>query len=119
MPGAKRGGVSRTPAAWDLGARQATDDPRFRQWAHMLGYGGQFLTKSRRYSVTFGELRAARTAHRRREHHPDGERDPWGCPLDESVVLVLKTWTYAGTGYTPVTPGAELAVASAVRARGH
>jgi hypothetical protein len=43
--------------AWDLGARQATGDPRFRQWAHMLGYGGHFLTKSRRYSVTFGQLR--------------------------------------------------------------
>ena len=47
--------------AWELGARQATGDPRFRQWAHMLGYGGHFLTKSRRYSVTFGQLRAART----------------------------------------------------------
>ena len=31
----------------------------------MLGYGGHFLTKSRRYSVTFGQLRAARTDHRR------------------------------------------------------
>ena len=89
---------------------------RFRQWAHMLGYGGHFLTKSRRYSVTFGALRAARTAHRRAQRHPDGERDPWGRPLDEAVVLVLSTWTYAGTGYT-TTPGAELAAASAARAR--
>ena len=50
-----------------LAARQqtATGQPRFRQWAHMLGYGGHFLTKSRRYSVTFGQLRAARTEHRR------------------------------------------------------
>jgi hypothetical protein len=39
--------------AWELGARQATGDVRLRQWAHMLGYGGHFLTKSRRYSVTF------------------------------------------------------------------
>ena len=44
--------------------------------------------------------------------HPGGERDPWGRPLDEHVVLVLHTWTYAGTGYT-TTPGAELALASA------
>lgn len=36
--------------------------------------------------------------------HPGGERDPWGRPLDESVVLVIKTWTYAGTGYT-AAPG--------------
>src|SRR5262249_24797045 len=42
--------------AWDLGARTSTGDPRFRLWAHMLGYGGHFLTKSRRYSVTFGYI---------------------------------------------------------------
>jgi hypothetical protein len=42
--------------AWQLGGR-------YRGWAHMLGYGGHFLTKSRRYSVTFGQLRQARTDH--------------------------------------------------------
>ena len=104
--------------AWQLGARRATGEERFRQWAHMLGYGGHFLTKSRRYSVTFGQLRTARTAHRRAQRHPGGERDPWGRPLDEAVVLVLSTWIYAGTGYT-TTPGAELATASAARAREH
>jgi hypothetical protein len=104
--------------AWQLGSRHATGDPRFRQWAHMLGYGGHFLTKSRRYSVTFGALRTARTDHRRAQRHPGGERDPWGRPLDESVVLVLSTWTYAGTGYT-LAHGAELAAASAARAREH
>ena len=102
--------------AWDLGARQATGDPRFRQWAHMLGYGGHFLTKSRRYSVTFGQLRAARTSYRRAERHPGGERDPWGRPLDETVVLVLSTWTYAGTSHT-IAPDAQLALGSAARAR--
>ena len=106
-------------AAWTLGARDATGDPRLRRWAHMLGYGGHFLTKSRRYSVTFGQLRRARAEHRRVERHPDGERDPWDRPLDDTVVLVLKTWTYAGTGYTRATPGAELALTSADRARAH
>ncbi len=105
--------------AWELGSRQATGDPRFRQWAHMLGYGGHFLTKSRRYSVTFGQLRAARASYRRAERHPGGERDPWGRPLDETVVLVLSTWTYAGTGHSTAAPGAELALASADMARGH
>ena len=28
--------------------------------AHRLGFGGHFLTKSRRYSTTFGALRDAR-----------------------------------------------------------
>ena len=86
--------------AWQLGSRHATGDPRFRQWAHMLGYGGHFLTKSRRYSVTFSQLRQARTTHRRTQRHPEGERDPWGRLLDETVVLVIASWTYAGTGYT-------------------
>ncbi len=105
--------------AWDLGSRDATGDPRLRYWAHTLGFGGHFLTKSRRYSVTFGQLRAARTEHRRQQNHPDGERDPWGRPVDETTVLILKTWTYAGTGYSSASPGAELAIESAVRARGH
>ena len=104
--------------AWQLGGKRQTGDPRYRQWAHMLGYGGHFLTKSCRYSVTFGQLRKARTEHRRAERHPGGERDPWGRPLDETVVLVINTWTYAGTGYT-AAPAAQLALASAARAREH
>jgi hypothetical protein len=104
--------------AWELGARQATGDPRLRKWAHTLGYGGHPLTKSRRYSVTFGQLRHARAEHRRLERWPDGERDPWGRPLDETVVLILRTWTYAGTGYTERSDGRLLALASADMARG-
>jgi len=104
--------------AWDLGARTSIGDPRLRHWAHTLGYGGHPLTKSRRYSVTFGSIRGERVTKRRLERHPGGERDPWGRPLDETTVLILSTWTYAGTGYT-TTPAAELAAASAARAREH
>jgi hypothetical protein len=104
--------------AWDLGARTSVGDPRLRLWAHMLGYGGHFLTKSRRYSVTFGYIRGERVTTRRLQRHPEGEHDPWGRPLDETVVLILGHWTYAGTGYTPRTPGAELASVSANMARG-
>ena len=103
--------------AWDLGARTSAGDPRLRLWAHQLGFGGHPLTKSRRYSVTFGYIRGERVTARRLERHPDGERDPWGRPLDDRVVLVLANWTYAGTGYTPRTPAAELALASADMAR--
>ena len=105
--------------AWDLGARASVGDPRFRLWAHQLGYGGHPLTKSRRYSVIFGYIRGERVTARRLERHPDGERDPWGRPLDDRVVLVLANWSYAGAGYTPRTDVAELALASADRARGH
>jgi hypothetical protein len=105
--------------AWQLGSAQATGDPRLRQWAHMLGYGGHFLTKSRRYSVTFGQLRRTRAEHRRLERYGDGDgiRDPWGRPLDDTIVLVVNDWTYAGRGYAPRTLGAQLALASANRAR--
>ena len=83
-----------------------------------LGYGGHPLTKSRRYSVTFGHIRGERITKRRHERHPDGERDPWDRPLDETVVLMLANWTYAGTGYSPRTLATELALASADMARG-
>ena len=88
------------------------------KWAHQFGNGGHPLTKSRRYSVTFGQLRRARAEHRKAQRWPDGELDPWGRPLDERVVLVLAHWSYAGTGYSARTPGAELALASADMARG-
>ena len=105
--------------AWNLGGGQlAPARTRLCRWAHMLGHGGHFLTKSRRYSVSFGQLRRVRTEHRKAQRHPDGERDPWGRPLDETVVLILKTWTYSGRGYTTI-PGAELALASAALARDH
>ena len=84
----------------------------------MLGYGGHFLTKSRRYSVTFAQLRHARTEHRKARRHPEGERDPWGRPLDEITVLILTDWAYAGPGRA-VTGGAELALAAAARTRDH
>jgi hypothetical protein len=96
-------------AAWTLGVRK---------WAHALGYGGHFLTKSRRYSVTFGQLRRARAEYRKRLRHPYGEKDPWGRDLDETTVLIIKTWHYAGTGYTR-SPGAQQAAASEARAREH
>ena len=105
--------------AWQLGGgRLGATGSRFCKWAHMLGYGGHFLTKSRRYSVTFGQLRRARTEHRRRQNHPARRTRPLGPPPRRHRRPVLSTWTYAGTGYT-ATPDAELALASAARARAH
>ncbi|HUN33752.1 MAG TPA: replication initiator, partial [Trebonia sp.] len=94
-------------ACWALG---------YRQWAHCLGYGGHFLTKSRRFSVTFGHLRAARKEHRRAQRHPDGELDPWGRPVDETTVLFLADWHYAGSGYQ-ASDAHMLALMSANNAR--
>jgi hypothetical protein len=55
--------------AWNLGNG-------YRQWAHMLGYGGHFLTKSRAYSVTFGRLRADRMEYRRAQRYDPSQLDP-------------------------------------------
>jgi hypothetical protein len=105
-------------AAWRLSPASSGPPDRYGRWAHMLGYGGHFLTKSRMYSVTFGQLRHARTEHRRQQRHPDGETDPWGRPVDEHVVLILRTFEYAsGSDDNCVTSGAELALAAADHAR--
>jgi Replication initiator protein, pSAM2 len=105
--------------AWRLGGgKLAPARTRLCKWAHTLGHGGHFLTKSRHYSVTFGQLRRARTEHRKRQRHPGGEHDPWGRPIDETTVLIVENWAYHGTGYA-TTPAAELALASAARARDH
>ena len=93
--------------AWTLG---------YKQWAHCLGYGGHFLTKSRRFSVTFGQLRTARQEHRRVQRHPDGELDPWGRIVDETTVLLTGDWHYAGSGYQ-ASDAHALALMSAANAR--
>ncbi len=108
-------------AAWELGGGKLTPGTRpsrLCRWAHQLGHGGHFLSKSQRYSLTFGQLRRARTQHRKAQRHPEGPRDPWDRPINETTVLVLSTWTYDGPGQ-PITSGADLALVSADRARAH
>ena len=107
-------------AAWQLSPATVKPADRYGRWVHMLGYGGHCLTKSRSYSVTFGQLRRARADHRRAQHHPEGDTDPWGRPVDEHTVLIIKTWDYAGIEHTrEQSDGAQLALASADRARAH
>ncbi len=57
--------------AWSLGAVPEVASLGLRRHAHHLGYSGHFLTKSRRYSTTFGALRDARAEwHQQRGHGP-------------------------------------------------
>ena len=102
--------------AWDLGKDPAAAMLGLNRWTHTLGYRGHFLTKSRRYSVTFTTLRRARITYSRQQHQPDGEKDPWGRRLDERIVLTVSTWQYAGTGHASTAERA-LALAAAARAR--
>jgi hypothetical protein len=50
-------------ACWKTGAEPGYTG--LRRWAHMLGFGGHFLTKARCYSVRFRDLREARIVARR------------------------------------------------------
>lgn len=95
------------------------------KWAHTLGFRGHFATKSRRYSVTLGQLRRAR----QRAQARIAEANRVGTPIDlrqleaelladdhDETTVVIGSWTYAGSGWAN---GGEtaLAVAAAARAR--
>lgn len=95
------------------------------KWAHTLGFRGHFATKSRRYSVTLGQLRRAR----QRAQARIAEANRAGIRIDlrqleaellaedaDETTVVIGFWTYAGSGWAN---GGEtaLAVAAAVRAR--
>jgi hypothetical protein len=103
-------------ACWTIGAE--TGYASLRRWAHMLGFGGHFLTKARRYSLRFRDLRQARITYRRGqdigpEHGPIRTADHTS---DEETVLVVGTFTYAGTGWK-TTGDALLANSAADQAR--
>ena len=103
-------------ACWKLGTHP--DYTSLQRWAHMLGFGGHFLTKARYYSVTFAALRAARITYRRTqdlgpEHEPIRTADHAG---DEETTLIVGNLTYAGTGWK-TTGDALLASTAADQAR--
>jgi hypothetical protein len=104
-------------AAWALGGRPELERLRLRAWAHMLGFGGHFSTKSRRYSTTFTILRRARVQYAKRRRASGGiPLDAWGRPEDEQAVIVVASWVYVGAGYE--TEGERwLALSAAARAR--
>jgi hypothetical protein len=101
-----------------LGAKEQLAGLRLRQNAHGLGFGGHFLTKSRAYSTTMGELRRVRREFQRRQLAGDqGEvLDAWGRPESEGLVEVRASWRYVGWGY--LSHGeAWMASTAAARAR--
>jgi hypothetical protein len=102
--------------AWVLGDNPRLKRLRLRRWAHQLGFGGHWSSKSRRYSTTFTALRQARIAHALARRHGTVPLDAWGRAASEEATVVLSAWAYRGRGYR-IPQGARLAVASAVRAR--
>jgi hypothetical protein len=104
-------------ACFELAARPTLAGLRLGRWAHMLGFGGHFSTKSRRYSTTLGALRRARVAYAIRRRHGDTlPLDAWGRPEDDQAMIVVASWGYVGSGYA--TEGERwLALSAAARAR--
>ena len=104
-------------AAWELGGRPELEGLRLRAWAHMLGFGGHWSTKSRRYSTTFTVLRRARVVFAKRRRARDGvPLDAWERPEDDQAVIVVASWVYVGSGYA-TRGSAWLALSAAARAR--
>ncbi len=96
-------------ACWTLAARPEYANLRLRQWAHMLGFRGHFLTKSRGYSTTLTVLRQTRADHRAAE-----ARQRHGLPdLNGTNLITESQWTFAGSGHQP----GEAAWADAIRER--
>jgi hypothetical protein len=80
----------------------------------MLGFGGHFLTKSRRYSITFALLRNQRVVFRRAQTGGPGRTEP----VAEPTTLVVNFLAFVGAGWqTPAD--AMLANTSAAMAREH
>jgi hypothetical protein len=108
--------------AWQLGDLPQYDGLNLRRWAHMLGFRGHFLTKSRAYSVTFTAIRAERRTWRLR-HDLDqlaadtdnhGEND--GISVDLDTITVINDWHVIHVGHRDHAER-ELALAIAERNR--
>lgn len=98
--------------AWDLGGLDQYAELNLRRWAHMLGFRGHFLTKSRAYSTTFKTLRGDRQAHRLAER-----LSALGIPPEDFAdIAVVNDWEFTGTGYRDDAER-ELAAAIADRTR--
>ncbi|TLQ43712.1 replication initiator [Streptomyces marianii] len=79
---------------WWLGGLPDFESLGLRRWAHMLGYGGHFSSKSRRYSTTLTALRRARAEHR-------AEQQRASLGLADVPTVTVGQWRYAGRGYSP------------------
>jgi hypothetical protein len=111
--------------AEQLAARGGPDYERLADRYGTLGYRGHVLTKTRRYSTTFGALRRARSEWRqaggRPGHDPAEVRqagtdaDPAG---DEAEIVIERNWRFVGVGFFDADTAAR-ALTSAALAREH
>lgn len=111
------GGLDRPVKAEDLGLLPVCDHahrlivtahllavhaPQLRtdRWAHQLGFGGHFLTKSRHYSTTFTTLRTARARWQARHQLAATiAMDPWERLWTTARRELVGSWQLAGIGW--------------------
>ncbi|MGH8542388.1 MAG: replication initiator [Gammaproteobacteria bacterium] len=93
--------------AWDLGGLAAYEDLNLRRWAHMLGFRGHFLTKSKVYSTTFQQLKTARQLHRMAELIAS-------LDVTGDEITVINEWEMTSVGHAD---GAERELAQAIQSR--
>jgi hypothetical protein len=91
---------------WRLGGLAELEHLRLRSWAHSLGYRGHILTKSRRYSTTYGALREERADYRKGDTKP----------TDNPDMVTEAAWRYVGSGYTPGEADVALGIAEDIAA---
>jgi replication initiator protein RepSA len=105
--------------AWELGGDERYEALNLRRWAHMLGFRGHFLTKSHRYSTTFGAIRHERRTWRLAQDlaQLDADTDdPNDIPPDLTTVVVINDWIPVRFGHRNHAER-ELAMAIAERKR--
>ncbi|MBL8928129.1 MAG: hypothetical protein JNM77_18135 [Pseudonocardia sp.] len=107
--------------AWQLGDLPQCEALNLRRWAHMLGFRGHFLTKSRAYSTTFTAIRHERRTWRLRDEldrlaaDTDNHGDDPG-PIDLDTITVINDWQVVHIGHHDHAER-ELALAIAERIR--
>jgi hypothetical protein len=108
-------------AAWHLGhVRETPENRRYRalqRWAHRLGHGGHFTTKSRAYSITFRAIRHARRDHARAQAARSRFRlVDHGERHEREATTVVHVHRYVGQGWL-CNGDAMLAMTAATLAR--
>jgi hypothetical protein len=122
--GASAHAVRIIETAEQLAANAGEDYERLADRYGTLGYRGHVMTKTRRYSTTFGELRRARSEWRQNGRRPinDVEVRQAGADEDhdgdEADIVIERQWRFAGIGFFN-SDTAVRALTSAALAREH
>ena len=95
--------------AWDLGALDEMAHLRTRMWCHQLGFRGNVITKSVRYSTTYGRLRKDRADYGRAAAGLE--------PIDETNTVTESSYRFVGVGLSPELEEIALGIAEHTRMR--